>query len=96
MKLELSHRLSGQRKWRRRFCILTPDRLFLYENEKSKGYEKNAEFVQLSTFHRCQRTTYSNSGGYFEFSLHDEGRTTSKGFFQTVSDILSRILLLIL
>ena len=79
MKLELSHKLGGQKKWRRRFCILTPDRLFLYESEKSRGFEKNAQFIDLSNFQRCQRTTRSNTGGYFEFSLLDE---ETKGFWK--------------
>ena len=86
MKLEMSQPL-GQKKWRRRFCILTLDKMFLYDDEKSRGYEKHSEVIQLSTFQRCQRTSVSKTGGYFEFSLLDEeGRNkTTKRFFHHVS-----------
>ena len=35
MKLEISHRILGHKKWHRRFCILTRDKLFIYQNEVS-------------------------------------------------------------
>ena len=87
MKLEMSQPL-GQKKWRRRFCILTLDKMFLYEDEKSRGYEKHSEVIQLSNFQRCQRTSVSKTGGYFEFSLLDEERRekrTTKRFFHHVT-----------
>ena len=90
MKLEMSSQPLGQRKWRRRFCILTLDKMFLYEDEKSRGYEKHSEVIQLSNFQRCQRSSFSKNGGYFEFSLLDEerrqnSRKTTKRFFHHVT-----------
>ena len=94
MKLEMSSQPLGQRKWRRRFCILTLDKMFLYEDEKSRGYEKHSEVIQLSNFQRCQRSSFSKNGGYFEFSLLDEerrqnSRKTTHRFFHHVTSSVS-------
>lgn len=80
MKLEVTQRPLGvHKKWLRRFCILTHSKLFVYEHEKSHGYEKCACFLDLSKIVRCQRTA-SKHGDYFEFSLFEDEKKSSKFF----------------
>ena len=50
---------------------------FLFQ--KSHGYEKCACFLDLSKIVRCQRTA-SKHGDYFEFSLFEDDKKSSKFF----------------
>ena len=47
--------------------------------QKSHGYEKCACFLDLSKIVRCQRTA-SKHGDYFEFSLFEDDKKSSKFF----------------
>ena len=81
LKLEVTHRILGHKKWQRRFCILTRDKLFIYHNEMSNGCEKGTRFLDLHRFVRCQRIP-SKHGNYHEFSLFGSSEESSNSMFK--------------
>ena len=82
LKLEVGHRIIlGHKKWQRRFCILTRDKLFIYHNEMSNGCEKGTCYLDLQRFVRCQRIP-SKHGNYYEFSLFASSEQSSNSMFK--------------
>ena len=79
LKLEVGH--FGHKKWQRRFCILTRDKLFIYHNEMSNGCEKGTCYLDLQRFVRCQRIP-SKHGNYYEFSLFGSSEQSSNSMFK--------------
>ena len=81
LKFEVTHRILGHKKWQRRFCILTRNKLFIYHNEMSNGCEKGTCYLDLHRFVRCQRIP-SKHGNYHEFSLFGSSEESSNSIFK--------------
>ena len=60
--------------------------------QKSHGYEKCACFLDLSKIVRCQRTA-SKHGDYFEFSLFEDEKKSSKFFHVKSVSFFANILI---
>ena len=73
------------------YSILYLIMIYFLVFQKSHGYEKCACFLDLSKIVRCQRTA-SKHGDYFEFSLFEDEKKSSKFFHVKSVRFFSNIL----